>query len=95
VIVSSASCGYYKSRPEIFQAAYAELGAKIADSVHIGDSFRFDHLAGRSSGLRTAWFNEARAAAPAGESPPDLELTSMVGAGPRLLQLLAMATNAN
>jgi FMN phosphatase YigB (HAD superfamily) len=95
VIVTSASCGYYKSRPEIFRAAYADLGAEIENSVHIGDSFRFDHLAGRASGLRTAWFNEANAAAPAGESPPDLELTSMVGAGPRLLHLLAMATHAN
>ncbi len=55
-VVSSASSGYYKTRPEIFEAALRELGATPEGAVHVGDSYRFDVLGARRAGLRTVWY---------------------------------------
>lgn len=55
-VVSSASSGYYKSRPEIYQAALRALGATADRAVHVGDSYRFDVLGARRAGLRTVWY---------------------------------------
>ena len=79
-VVTSASCGFYKSRPEIYWLALEALGAKPERSLHIGDSYRFDVLGGRRAGMATVWLSadpEASAKAPA----PDAIVTSLVDAG--------------
>jgi HAD superfamily hydrolase (TIGR01549 family) len=94
-IVTSASSGFYKSRPEIFHNALAEMGAEQSQSIHVGDSFRFDHLGGRAAGLQTVWLNEPQAPHPEGQPRPSLELDSLVGAGPRIFALLAIPAHAH
>lgn len=89
-VVSSASAGYYKSRPEIYAIALDKLGARAARSVHIGDSYRFDHLAGQSAGLATVWLRDETADWPRNGSAPNLELTTLEGAGPPLLDLFRL-----
>lgn len=91
VVTTSASAGYYKSRPEIFEQTLAALGARAEQSVHIGDSFRFDIDTARRIGMRTIWIADAaKASAPAGD-PPDLTLDSLVDAAPRIFELLRTA----
>ena len=61
-IVTSASSGYYKSRPEIYHVALRALGAAPGTAVHVGDSYRFDVEGARRAGLRTVWYASAEAA---------------------------------
>jgi FMN phosphatase YigB (HAD superfamily) len=56
-VITSASCGYYKSRPEIYHRTAAALGVPLGDLVHIGDSFRFDVVPANGLGARTVWLN--------------------------------------
>jgi FMN phosphatase YigB (HAD superfamily) len=93
-IVTSASSGFYKSRPEIYEVAFASLRAPLAQSVHVGDSFRFDHLAGMKAGLQTVWLNETGEDLPANQPEPTLTLNTLVGAGPRIHALLASPIHA-
>ncbi len=93
-VTTSASSGYYKSRPEIFRAACEHLGATPERTVHVGDSFRFDHLGGSAAGLRTVWLNQSGIERPTGEPSPDLELASLVGAGPLIEQILMATVDA-
>ena len=78
-VISSASSGYYKSRPEIYQVALGRLGASPATTTHVGDSFRFDHLTARSAGLRTVWLADDSVETPEGPSP-DLRIRTLIGA---------------
>jgi FMN phosphatase YigB (HAD superfamily) len=84
-VITSASCGYYKSRPEIFQRTTAALGVSVTDLAHVGDSFRFDVLAPARLGIRTVWLNLA------GDPPPDdtatLVVPSLDGLADKLLAL--------
>lgn len=84
-VITSASCGYYKSRPEIFQQTAAALGVPLADLAHVGDSFRFDVLAAGRLGIRTVWLNLS------GDPPPDdtatLVVASLDGLAGKLLAL--------
>ena len=85
-VISSASCGYYKSRPEIYQRTAAALGVRLPELVHVGDSFRFDVLAAGRLGARTVWLNLK------GEPPPvagaaSLIVTSLDGLADKLLAL--------
>jgi HAD superfamily hydrolase (TIGR01549 family) len=87
-VVTSASVGFYKSRPEIYRIACGRLGSAPGQTIHVGDSFRFDHLGGSAAGLRTVWLNrKGIEPAPAGPRP-ELELPTLVGAGPRIAALL-------
>lgn len=88
VITTSASAGFYKSRPEIFERTLSELGARAEHSVHVGDSFRFDIATARRVGMRTVWIEQASSSHAADGAPPDLTLASLVDAAPRLLDLL-------
>lgn len=56
-IVTSASCGYYKTRTEIYSAALADLKTSADRTVHIGDSLRFDVETAARLGIKTIWFN--------------------------------------
>lgn len=87
VVVSSARAGYYKSRREIYDYALDSLGANANRSVHVGDSYRFDHLAARDIGLATVWIREPSSVGTQIGSIPDLELTTLEGAGPEILAL--------
>jgi HAD superfamily hydrolase (TIGR01509 family) len=55
-VVTSASSGYYKSRPEIYHTALRALGVGPEEAVHVGDSYRFDVQGARRAGLRTIWY---------------------------------------
>jgi FMN phosphatase YigB (HAD superfamily) len=84
-IISSASCGYYKSHDGIYTCAMDALGVAPGDMVHIGDSYRFDIEAPHRLGLRTVWLNLK-------EDRPDpcvadLVITDLHGLAPRVLDL--------
>jgi HAD superfamily hydrolase (TIGR01509 family) len=55
-VITSASSGYYKTRPEIYRLALDHLGVAADEAVHVGDSYRFDVQGARRAGLRTVWF---------------------------------------
>ncbi len=61
-IVTSASSGYYKTRPEIYHAALRELGVAATDAIHVGDSYRFDVQGAQRAGLRAIWYASTAAA---------------------------------
>ncbi|MHB8645458.1 MAG: HAD family hydrolase [Thermomicrobiales bacterium] len=56
-VISSASCGYYKSHAGIYMCTLETLGVAPGETVHIGDSYRFDIEAAHRLGLRTVWLN--------------------------------------
>jgi FMN phosphatase YigB (HAD superfamily) len=87
VIVTSASCGYYKSRPEIYWHALDALNADPATSLHVGDSLRFDVGGASRAGMRTVWLDHG--SADRSEVEPDLAVSTLNGAAPRLVELLA------
>ncbi len=90
-VTTSASAGFYKSRPEIFWHAAAALGVAPERVVHVGDSYRYDVEGARRAGMRTAWLHDHASAPPAGP-PPDLTLDDLAGAAPRILDLLVGST---
>jgi FMN phosphatase YigB (HAD superfamily) len=56
-VVTSARCGFYKSRPEIYSIAMEELNARPERSVHVGDSHRFDVETASKIDMLTVWYN--------------------------------------
>ena len=87
VVTTSASAGFYKSRPEIFSTTLAALGAEAGRSVHVGDSFRFDVAGARRAGMRTVWLRKEGVEVP-GEESADLTVSRMGGLAPRVLELI-------
>jgi len=81
VVTTSASAGYYKSRPEVYWAALDALGATSAPSLHVGDSYRFDVLGAHRAGMRAAWLSRDSSDG----DRADLRFESLVGAGTPLL----------
>lgn len=91
-VVSSAACGFYKVRPEIYWAALEGLGGNAGTSLHIGDSLRMDVGGAARAGMRTAWYQRpAVRDLPSAELAPDLIVTTMEGAAPALLETLTRA----
>lgn len=88
VIVTSASAGFYKSRPEIYELAAGALGAAPERMVHIGDSLRFDVRGASRAGMGTVWLREDQAVAADHSIEPDLTLTTLEFATPDILALL-------
>lgn len=86
IIVTSASCGYYKSRPEIYWHTLDALEARPDASLHIGDSLRFDVGGAARAGMRTVWLDHG--AAPSPDYAPDLSISTLQGAAPRIVDLL-------
>jgi HAD superfamily hydrolase (TIGR01509 family) len=84
-IISSASCGYYKSHEGIYRCALDALGTPPEQTVHIGDSYRYDVEAAHRLGMRTVWLQIK------GERPDpcvaDLVVTDLDGLAPRVLSL--------
>lgn len=82
VVVTSASAGYYKTRPELYLHTLKRLGADPARSVHIGDSHRFDVEGARRAGMRTVWFD--RGSEPSSNGVADLTVRELAGLAPLL-----------
>lgn len=87
-VTTSASAGFYKSRPEIFWRTLEALGAPAAASIHVGDSHRFDVEGARRAGMRTVWLRSSGTDEPPGEAA-DLTVGGLEGLAPRVLALLA------
>ena len=87
-IVTSASAGFYKSRPEIYELAADALGASPARMVHVGDSLRFDVGGASRTGMGTVWLRDNREGAEEPAIAPDLTLTTLESAAPHILALL-------
>jgi HAD superfamily hydrolase (TIGR01509 family) len=85
VVTTSASAGFYKSRPEIFVRALRALDAAPEASVHVGDSYRYDVQTARRAGMKTVWLS--RDPASSDGHPPDLTLAGLEGAAAPILGL--------
>jgi FMN phosphatase YigB (HAD superfamily) len=89
-VVTSASSGFYKSRPEIYWSSLELVGAQTDQAIHLGDSIAFDVHGAGEAGLRTAWFSRGRPIEDGnGYRSPDLIVDALEGAGPALLEALA------
>jgi FMN phosphatase YigB (HAD superfamily) len=77
VVISSAGCGHYKSRRDIYDHALDQLGVVAEEAVHVGDSYRFDVEMAGQAGMRTVWF--ARADIDEDENGSDLTVSRLTG----------------
>jgi putative hydrolase of the HAD superfamily len=87
-VITSASCGFYKSRPEIYWTALAELGSTPNSAVHVGDSLRFDVGGASAAGMKTVWYDRTPSS-PNGnpDFAPDLIVTDLAFAAEQVLAL--------
>lgn len=85
-VVTSASCGIYKSDPRIYQHTMSLFTSRPESSVHIGDSHRFDVTSAAKVGMRTILLTDDSEGAfnPA----PDAVITTLGEAVPQLDKLL-------
>jgi FMN phosphatase YigB (HAD superfamily) len=91
-VTTSASAGFYKSRPEIYLSALVALHAIPERSVHVGDSRKYDVGGAQSAGMRTVWLapEPQHGQEDGGTQPaPDLTLPTLLGSAPHILNLLA------
>lgn len=88
-INTSASVGWYKSRPEIYWSSLDALDATPERSLHLGDSARFDVATARRAGMQTVWYQRPGAKPLENDPGPDLTLSTLVGATPRVLERLS------
>lgn len=84
-VISSASCGWYKSTPMIYHHAAAVVNAAPCDIIHIGDSYRFDVVGARRAGMKTVWLKRKETEIDGPQ--PDLTLLSLHDAAPAILKL--------
>jgi len=90
-VVTSASSGFYKSSPVIYDTALHELGGDARTSVHVGDSLKWDVTMAQRAGMTAVWLQTPRRdmfAADGDHVPPALTLETMQEAGPVLAGLL-------
>lgn len=76
-IVTSASCGFYKTRPEIYAIALSHLGVTPTEAIHVGDSYRFDVQGARRAGMRTIWFASTEIAIAAPDNEADATISDL------------------
>ena len=91
MVVTSASSGYYKSTPAIYDHALVALDGDASVSVHVGDSLKWDIHTAQRAGMATVWLNTPRRevfATPSNDTVPTLTLQTMENAGPLLIELL-------
>lgn len=87
VIVTSASCGTYKSDPAIYRHALDVLGGAADQSIHVGDSRQWDVGTASQLGMGTVLLRTGkmeRFRSDAASVEPDLELDTLVGASSHL-----------
>jgi putative hydrolase of the HAD superfamily len=82
MVITSASCGYYKSRPEIYHHALDALGIAPSELVHVGDSLEYDVTTAGRLGVRTVWLN----ADADGEHGADMRVPTLCGLAPALFE---------
>jgi len=93
VIVTSASAGFYKSRPEIYWHAAELIGAAPEHMVHVGDSLRFDVGGAARAGLGTVWL-QRDGAEPLSDLPaPDLTVRTLLNSAPEIMNVLQKRQN--
>lgn len=84
-VITSASCGYYKSHEGIYRWALDTLDVAPEATAHIGDSYRYDVEAAHRLGMRTVWLHLK------GERPQpcvaDIVVTDLDGLALRVLGL--------
>lgn len=84
-VITSASCGYYKSHAGIYCCALDALGVAPEETVHIGDSYRYDVEPAHRLGMRAVWLHLK------GDRPDpcvaDLVVTDLTDLAPRVLSL--------
>jgi HAD superfamily hydrolase (TIGR01509 family) len=85
-VVTSASCGIYKSNPEIYRYTVDLVGTQPERAVHIGDSHRFDVASASKIGMRTILLADEHADL---DPTPDAVICSLGEARPHLDRLLA------
>jgi len=88
-VVTSASVGFYKSRPEIYWHAADVLGTVPERMVHVGDSLRFDVGGASRAGMGTVWLTDDRAERGDQTLVPDLTISSLESAAPHILTILS------
>jgi putative hydrolase of the HAD superfamily len=79
-VVSAEHAGAAKPAPRIFQAALAHAGVEAARVAHVGDDPANDVRGAAGVGMRTVWYNPARAPWPGGPDPdaaPDAVIASL------------------
>ena len=91
-IVTSASAGFYKSRPEIYLHAAELLAAKPGHMVHVGDSLRFDVGGASRAGMGTVWLQFPDKPGDGSGYVPDLTVSTLVGSASGILAVLAART---
>lgn len=74
-LITSEDVGVPKPDPRIFQAALAQLGARPAEAVLVGDNWASDVLGALGAGIRPVWLNRTGAPRPLAYVP---ELTGLV-----------------
>lgn len=82
-VISSAACGYYKSHASIYRCALDTLGVAPHETLHVGDSYRFDIEAAHRLGMRTCWLNVKGEQRP--DSVADFTVPDLIGLGPLLV----------
>jgi FMN phosphatase YigB (HAD superfamily) len=87
-IVTSASAGYYKSRPEIYLHAAELLGSLPGRTVHVGDSLRFDVGGAMGAGMGTVWLQHDAESAINASFIPDLVVRTLEDSAPLIVDLL-------
>jgi FMN phosphatase YigB (HAD superfamily) len=88
VIVTSASAGFYKSRPEIYWHAAELMGTAPERMVHVGDSLRFDVGGAARAGFGTVWL-QREGAEPTSDSPvPDLTVQTLLNSAAGIMDVL-------
>ena len=88
VIVTSASAGFYKSRPEIYWHAAELIGAAPSRMVHVGDSLRFDVGGAARAGFGTVWL-QREGAEPTSDAPlPDLTVRTLLNSAAGIIGVL-------
>jgi HAD superfamily hydrolase (TIGR01509 family) len=88
VVITTASAGFYKSRPEIFLHAAAALSADPRRTVHVGDSLRYDVGGASRVGMGTVWLRRDDARHSDDPYTPDLTLETLESSAPRILDIL-------
>lgn len=94
-VITSASAGFYKSRPEIYLHAAELLSAAPARMVHVGDSLRFDVGGAARAGMGTVWLNHGRTSPADNSFSPDLTLQTLERSSAEILRLLASRSSGN
>lgn len=93
-IVTSASAGFYKSRPEIYLHAAEQLAAQPGHVVHVGDSLRYDVGGASRAGMGTVWLQFPDKPGDGSEYIPDLTVTTLQGSAPGILGVLSARLQA-